>query len=55
MRAIKQLLLLWRDSFTGWWLLEVCDCPRAAVAFAEEVAKELGLGTEGLPSSKGND
>jgi hypothetical protein len=43
MKLMKDILLLWRDKFTRWWLLEVCDCPEAAKAFAESVAKEIGL------------
>ena len=39
---LKQLLLLYRDKFTGWWLLDVCDCPEAAIAFAKKVARDLG-------------
>ena len=42
MKLIKEILLLWRDKLTGWWLLEVCDCPEAAKVFAETVAKQIG-------------
>jgi len=37
----KQLILLLRDKFTGWWLLEICNCPEAAMVFCEKVAKDI--------------
>ena len=38
----KQILLLLRDKFTAWWLLSVCDQPKTAATFAQEVLEEMG-------------
>lgn len=40
---LKEMLLLWRDKFTGWWLNDVCDCPEAAIAFCEKVKRDLNV------------
>ncbi len=43
MEVIKEVLLLSRDKFTGWWLLKVCDMPTVATHFAEAVRQEMSL------------